>query len=688
MATAHLLQRKTTHFVLWRPHHTDPPPKLVIGRLQPGNPPEFVDEQQLELSPAPDASDRWEIAAASCNLEDGQVYHYWFEVNDSSPGRSPDTRIRCTDPTAWTVDWRLVAPRPPGPYGDADQDPASVVMFRDGALVACDPGGELPDWTDDASLDTRPANNRLVIYELPTSWSLINEEGDPQIGVGTFRDALALVEPDEAGANFASVAALEVGSAHLLELGVNALELLPPADSFVEREWGYATSNYFAPDHDLGFPDGHLSPTPSTDLTNLIKACHSHQIRFFADVVMAFATRYAYQNVNYPELHVRAGSNDPEAYNLGIVHPDYRRDAFGGDLFRYSRQATAYDPVSGQTWQLVPARRLMLTYLARWMHDFRIDGVRMDSVLNFASWDFIRDCKEYSRALWRERYTSEGHPTSDAAARFLVIGEELAVPLDLLHQQRLDALWNEHFWRLMRSAILGQAAEGEPGFEETVRKLIDCRRVGFNDLTQAVNYITSHDVEGFRRERLFNYLANNGVHLEKERRIKLAFACLLTAVGIPMILAGEEFADQHDLATVHPAKQIDAVNFGRKDEAWRRRIFDYVARLVKLRTSYDALAVNDTSFIHVDLNDGKQVLVWRRGQAGSGKQVVVVANFSEWGSPSHPGAEYVVPSWPGTPPGRRWREVTQNRVVPPQWVGREPLFPWEAKVYALEPAGP
>jgi pullulanase len=243
MTTADLLQRKTTHFVLWRPHHTDPPPALVIGKLQPGNPPAFVDEQQFNLSPATDAPDRWEIAASACDLTDGQVYHYWFEVNDSSPDRSPTTRIRCTDPTAWTVDWRLLAPRPPGPYGLDDQDPASVVMFQGGKLVACDPGGETPDWTDDASLDTRPTNNRLVIYELPTAWSLRGETGDTRVGVGTFRDALALVERGEEGANFAGVAALEPGKAHLLELGVNALELLPPADSFVEREWGYATSN-------------------------------------------------------------------------------------------------------------------------------------------------------------------------------------------------------------------------------------------------------------------------------------------------------------------------------------------------------------------------------------------------------------------------------------------------------------
>jgi pullulanase len=62
-----------------------------------------------------------------------------------------------------------------------------------------------------------------------------------------------------------------------------------------------------------------------------------------------------------------------------------------------------------------------------------------------------------------------------------------------------------------------------------------------------------------------------------------------------------------------------------------------------------------------------------------------VANFSDWGTPSpgHPSAEYVVPNWPATPPGKRWREITQDRAVPTEWVGREPLYPWEAKVYTL-----
>jgi glycosidase len=171
---------------------------------------------------------------------------------------------------------------------------------------------------------------------------------------------------------------------------------------------------------------------------------------------------------------------------------------------------------------------------------------------------------------------------------------------------------------------------------------------------------------------------------ETEKPIKLAFVCLLTAVGVPMILAGEEFADQHDLTTGHPDKQRDAVNFQRAEDDWRKRIFEYVSRLVRLRTSYAALAVNDTDFIHIDFNDGKRVLAWKRGKEGSDKLVVVVANFSAWGTDvRQPDAEYVVHNWPATPPGKTWREVTQGRTVPPQWVSREPLYPWEGKVYAL-----
>jgi len=108
----------------------------------------------------------------------------------------------------------------------------------------------------------------------------------------------------------------------------------------------------------------------------------------------------------------------------------------------------------------------------------------------------------------------------------------LTEPLELLRQQRLDGLWHESFKHYIRMALIGRNHENESSFEATVRKAIDCRAFGYADLSQAIIYLTSHDVEGFRNERLFNFFLNNGV-AEIEKRVKLAFACLLTAVGIP-----------------------------------------------------------------------------------------------------------------------------------------------------------
>jgi pullulanase len=320
--------------------------------------------------------------------------------------------------------------------------------------------------------------------------------------------------------------------------------------------------------------------------------------------------------------------------------------------------------------------------------------VRIDSTKNIVNWDFLREFTHLGRALFRQRWAGAGLPPAGADARFLVVGEELPPRLGLVTTGRLDGLWNEPFLERARSAILGERYKDDPDFESTVRRMIDCTRAGYPDGTAAINYLTSHDVEGFRKERLFRFLWNNGFRKRThageeypdidriERRVRLAFTCLLTAVGVPMILAGEEVADDHDRAVVHPVKQSDPVNFSRASDGWRQKIFAYVARLVKFRVAADALAVNDTAFIHADFTRGRRVMAWRRGRMGGDDPVVVVANFSDFDSATEGHAEYRVANWPAKPGGTKWRDVSQDRDVPEEWAGREPLYPWEAKVYA------
>jgi pullulanase len=431
---------------------------------------------------------------------------------------------------------------------------------------------------------------------------------------------------------------------------------------------------------------------------------HQKGIRFFVDAVMAFARHESYQYINLDDFYIvdpGADPTDPDSHTSRGTGPNNLRNGFGSVLFRYARFVQGYDPVSGTLASIAPARQLMLTYLTRWMRDFHIDGIRMDSVENVSNWDFIQEFKDRARSLFLERCASQGVSQADADARFLVVGEELSEPLALLTEQRLDGLWNDTFRSLVRSIIIGEG--DDPTFEWNVRNAIDCRNLGFTDGTQAVKYITSHDVEGFRRERLYNFLLNNQLQGDFQKRVQLAFVCLLTAVGVPMILAGEEYADQHDRfdqngnVTQAGGKQVDPVNYTRLEDGTladgvtpdpmppiRRQILAYVTRLIQLRTTHAALAVNDTSFIHVDFTDGKRVLAWQRGNAGT-DPVVVLANFSDFATTdaSNPAAVYVVPNFPPAPPGRAWREVTQQRSVPAEWIGREPVFPWEAKVYTL-----
>jgi pullulanase len=696
MLPSDLLLRRQTHFTLWRPHLGGNAPVLVIGRFVAGNPNFLAEGTEIPLPAAADAPGLWMIAAGDTGLAEG-IYHYWFRVENTNPGR-PAVLILCTDPLATTVDWRLLSPPlPAGFHDDTDRQPASVIRLENGELSAVDPGGESASFPDDTGPDTLPANNHLVIYELPTAWTRAQGSGASERGVGTFQDALALVDEAASGANFEGLEVLGPGRSYLSELGVNALELLPAADSFFKRSWGYDTSHFSAPDWELGFPDGQVASTSNADLAALVQACHRRGIRFFIDTVMAFARNEAYQWIDFDDFCIAdPGSDpaDPDALTSRRGNGSQTfRDGFGSTLFRYTRPTPQafYDPISGSATSDPPARALMYTHLTRWMQDFRVDGLRMDSLENVANWDFVGAFKDRARDLWKQRWQAAGLADAGADERFLVVGEELSHPPGLLRQGRLDALWNDGFRARVRAAILGENNDGE-NFEFTVRNAIDCRNLGFGDLAQAVNYVTSHDVEGFRKERLFTMLQKSGFSgLDLQKRVQLAFVCLLTANGIPMFLAGEEFADQNDLFDANGnvsdpgGKEVDPVDFSRLQEPLRHGIFDYVARLVHLRTSHPALGVNDTDFLHADFNDNKRVVVWSRGAAGQ-DPLIVVANFSDYDTPNgliDANAEYVVPNWPPTPEGRHWREVTQRRDVPAARVGREPIFSWEAKVYTL-----
>ena len=226
-------------------------------------------------------------------------------------------------------------------------------------------------------------------------------------------------------------------------------------------------------------------------------ACHRHRLRVLHRRRDGLRNTVRLSVHQFSRLHVHRGTDDPE---------EDARDDFGGDLFKYNFLADAYDPIAGGTARLVPARRLMLTCLARWMLDFRIDGIQDRQRAQHHELG-LRTRVQGSCPKHMAVAVAGAGPVGTGCRRTLpVVGEDLAVPIDLLRQNRLDGLWNEEFKRMVRYAIMGRNDEKEPSFEWTVRKLIDCRLLGFADGSQAINYVTSHDVEGVRNERLYNLL--------------------------------------------------------------------------------------------------------------------------------------------------------------------------------------
>lgn len=635
-----LLSRRESNFVLWIPaFEQTAPPRLVLGTADNSTSPSTF-TQLFEGPLNKTEQDLFEIDLKAISLlRHGGVYWYWFEVDDTTSANA--ARIRVTDPMAHTVDYSMSQNRSDG------VQPASVIKYRDGKLVPCDVDGQEPRKIALQDVNVIPNNNQLVIYELPVSWTKAKKQADnSSTDVGTFSDVLALFDGTD-GTDFLNL------------LGINALELLPIADAPFVGEWGYGTANYFASDTDLG---------TNSELVQLVEHLHTKNLRFIMDMVLGFG-RDPYTKIAQDQFHIdpEDEKTNPDSYQLGH---NKLRDAFGGDSWRYNKEWTTYDPKTGNTTSVYPAWAFHQAHLHRWMSDLGVGGLRLDSIPDIGDDNFLKSFNADAWNLYRSRYNK-----TVSNDKFLVIGEELTDPVGLITNGSLNALWNQPFQDRLHAAItnnLGTQQWVNDDLEWTVRKMIDSRVDNkFTTGTQMVNYITSHDIEGTRKERLFDFLQNNNV-TDKERRAKLAFTCLLTAVGIPMIFAGEEFADQMDQPIAN--KQIDPINWERLADPWRMSLFNHVATMVKLRTSCPALSDDDTEFIHVD-NDRK-IYAWRRGRADS-PPVVVVANLSENDTN---GTEYNIPNFPEKD-RTDWREIAFNRTVEKGWAGREPLYHWEAKVY-------
>src|SRR5207247_976573 len=128
---------------------------------------------------------------------------------------------------------------------------------------------------------------------------------------------------------------------HLVELGVDTVELMPVPEFSGDHGWGYDGVDLFAPHHAYGGPDG---------LKRLVDACHSKGLAVVLDVV-------------YNHLGP-AGNFLPE---FG-PYLSTRHQTFWGPALNFD------GPGSDEV------RRYVIDNVSMWVRDYHVDGLRLDAV--------------------------------------------------------------------------------------------------------------------------------------------------------------------------------------------------------------------------------------------------------------------------------------------------------------------
>ncbi|PYR88342.1 MAG: hypothetical protein DMF84_28520, partial [Acidobacteria bacterium] len=414
---------------------------------------------------------------------------------------------------------------------------------------------------------------------LPMRWIDAGEDGlNRQVGLGTFDKAI-----------------FERLDQTIVPLGVNCIELLPVQDSPDTLNWGYGTRFFFAPDIDMG---------EAFDLKLFVLRCHQRGIRVIMDLVMNHAKKCPLRDLAFDSFFLRDGNEEPG--------PDGPRLGWGGDIFRYRSVGAA------KTFHCDVAEFLL--------NEYHIDGFRLDEFKGIDNYEFVQDFTENAWAKYQAAFP--GRP-------FIVIAEDSWTRSDIW-----DFKFREDVRRLASDSL--DTIFGQPSRSDHVRTLVSTGP--YPDMASHVAYCTSHDVEADNEQRLFSFFVEKLKPLGGDPsllgldQVHAAFALTLTAAGIPMFLAGEEFADLHD--TDHRdwrRKMSDPVDWERADEPGRRDLLGRIRDLIWLRRHHSALQRNEVQFFafvggfhpNFDQNDEERLFAFCRtgGQPlGSGGQVIVVAN--------------------------------------------------------------
>jgi len=516
---------------------------------------------------------------------------------------------------------------------------AQQMAWHDDAPWAYLPAeGPAFQWTDQAW--QTPALRDLTIYELCVrDFAGYWQANRPHFG--TFQDLSGYVD-------------------YFAELGVNAVELMPiqafPGDS----SWGYNPVFYFAPAQSYGTP---------TELKEFVNQCHRRGIAVILDVAFnhAWGDHPYYQY--YPPMYGPRGEWLTN-WNPFFHHTPSAINSWGGlDWDHFKADVTRY----------------FQDIVRFWLDEYHLDGFRFDwvggvdydsrnpqnptfdpyhgiSAICWAARQAKSDC-----ILIAEHWHLEGtHPDKSA--------------VKLVHETDMDACWNGDFHHTL-DELLNQRWAWEQ--KDIYRAIGGFRDLGFTSATQLINYSCSHDEVRPEHEIIFysqgHITRPPEMSFQEMARAKalLGLVALFAAPGVPMLYAGQEFAEDAprtiDFQPLHWAK------------LQHQPYASYIAtvkRLVRARKEHAALRSDQIIFDENEFAKEQFIrfnrVAYEEDEVTISDFVAVILNFG----PNKIKTTVTLP-WRGA-----WIDLVADRQYRPrteQWHGT--LAPWQAMMLVPSSTG-
>jgi 1,4-alpha-glucan branching enzyme len=515
-------------------------------------------------------------------FEGGTTFRVWAphaeavfvtgSFDDWAGDRHALARDRDGSSDTWSADVPGVAPGAEyrftirTPTGDLSRvDPyARQVTSSVGNAVVYDPSAF--DWGDH-SFDM-PERDDLVIYELH---------------VGTFA-----ATDDRRGDFDRAIRRLP----YLRDLGISAVQVMPPFEFAGDVSWGYNPAHLFAIESGYGGPDA---------FKRFIKAAHEHGIAVIVDVVFNHLGPSDLDLWRFDGWGLGDGGgiyfyNDERAITpWGATRPDYGR----GEVRTFLRD-------SAMTW----------------LEEFQCDGLRFDATV------YIRAVNGDAGGELPDGWSFMAWVNDEIAARMpwkLTIAEDIqsdpaiVAPTDE-GGAGFGAQWDAGFIRRVRPAL-----EASDDDERDIGAVVAAiAGEGRGPALTRVVYTESHDDVANDMVRVPEAIApGDAASWWAKKRANLGSGLVLTAPGIPMLFQGQELLEDRwfdDSVAVDWSKEGPHEGMVRlhRDLIALRRATDGATR--GLRGEHLAILRAD---------DVAKLIVfhrWRDG--GPGDDVVVVANLA------------------------------------------------------------